>query len=323
MFNKKLLYGAFLYSYGLLLSLPLACSNAYAEGIALQGLSKQSYMAKFLYNEYVKDHTERPAFSAPKGWTYECYSTKNVPVERLSSKKTKSKKVVLQLHGGAYIYGLSNWYRSFAVKQADIAHASQVYLVDYRLAPEHKYPAALEDAIAVYEQLLLDGINPKDIIIMGDSAGGNLALALSLYLRDNNMKQPQCLILMSPWTTMKENLPSRAANYEKDLILGSMGADAQHLKLDYANGEEGNPYVSPLYANLKGLAPMLIQTGSYDLLLDDSRLLAEAAKKYGVIHKLSIYPEVPHVFQVMLPMMLESKNAYSEIEAFVKATRKQ
>ena len=322
MFNKKILRGALLYSYALLLTLPLACSKASAEGIALQGMAKQSYMARYLYKEYVKT-PERPAFSAPKGWTYDVYTIEGVPMERLATKKKRGANVVLQLHGGAYLWGLTDWYRQFAVKQAELTEASEVYLVDYRLAPDYKYPAALEDAVTAYQHILDMGISAKNIIVMGDSAGANLALALALYLREHKMPLPQSLVLMSPWTTMKENLPSRYANYKHDLILGELGADAQKLqsKLTYGEGAEANPYVSPLYADLTALPPMLIQTGSYDMLLDDARFLAEVAKKYKVPCQYTVYPEVPHVFQVMLPTLKESEDAYKEIAEFVKKNK--
>jgi len=318
--KSRLFYAIFLYCYASLMYLPFASSKVYAETVELKGLAKQSYMARYMYKEYVKPHPERPNFSAPVNWLHECFSVEGVPMEKIAPMKPKGKKVVLQLHGGAYIYGITDWYRQLAVKESEMAGRVPVYLVEYRLAPEYRHPAALEDAFTAYSYLLEEGYAPKDIIVLGDSAGANLALALALYLRDKGLEQPKCLLLLSPWTSMDNDLPYRALNYDKDLVLGSIGSDAKNMlsKLTYGKGMEKDPYVSPRYADLTGLPPLLIQAGGYEMLLDDALLLAEAAKKYGVKHKLTVYPEMSHDFQVFLPQMQESVQAFAEMAAFIK-----
>ena len=144
--------------------------------------AKQIYIAdsmKRLIHEHFKVE-----FSAPSGWTYEKFSIGDVNVERLfNPKQKKSSRVVLQLHGGGYIGHLSNWYRDFAIKQAVMTDAREIFMVDYRVAPEHIYPAALDDTEQAYEEILKRGIKSENIIVFGDSAGGNLALALSLRLK--------------------------------------------------------------------------------------------------------------------------------------------
>ena len=281
--------------------------------------AKQIYIAdsmKRLIHEHFKVE-----FSAPSGWTYEKFSIGDVNVERLfNPKQKKSSRVVLQLHGGGYIGHLSNWYRDFAIKQAVMTDAREIFMVDYRVAPEHIYPAALDDTEQAYEEILKRGIKSENIIVFGDSAGGNLALALSLRLMEKNLPQPALLILLSPRTTFENNLPSRTANADRDLILGKINTKMYNAVSNpvYAGQIPLNdPHLSPIYADLKNLPPMLIQIGGYELFVDDGIELLKKATADELKVTLSVYQGMSHDFSVLLPELDESVKSFIEIKNFV------
>ena len=281
--------------------------------------AKQIYIAdsmKRLIHEHFKVE-----FSAPSGWTYEKFSIGDVNVERLfNPKQKKSSRVVLQLHGGGYVGHLSNWYRDFAIKQAVMTDAREIFMVDYRVAPEHVYPAALDDTEQAYEEILKRGIKSENIIVFGDSAGGNLALALSLRLKEKNLPQPALLILLSPRTTFENNLPSRIANADRDLILGKINTKMYNAVSNpvYAGQIPLNdPHLSPIYADLKNLPPMLIQIGGYELFVDDGIELLKKATADELNVTLSVYQGMPHDFSVLLPDLDESVKSFTEIKNFV------
>ncbi|MBO5565994.1 MAG: alpha/beta hydrolase [Succinivibrio sp.] len=256
-------------------------------------------------------------FKAVSGWVQEKWQQNTLPMEKLNRNLHKNGRVILQLHGGGYVLGLNDNYRKFAQKQADSIKADTVYMFDYRHAPQHTYPAALEDAVIAYKKVLADGNNPENIILMGDSAGGNLALVLGVRLRELNLPQPRAMILMSPWTAMND-VPSHLNNQTKDAVLGkNTPLFPEMYKLSYAKGyNSADPKLSPLYADLSGLPPMLIQTGSYELLYSDSVLLNKAADKAGVKNKLSVYNGMPHDFMLVLPELPQTIAAFEEMGAF-------
>lgn len=227
-------------------------------------------------------------------------------------------RVVLQLHGGGYIGAMRNKYRSFAGLYNEIGKGINVFTPDYRVAPEHPYPAALEDAVSAYEWLLHTGCQPEKIVVAGDSAGGGLALALCLYLKDHGMELPEGLILMSPWTDLTAGGESYETNFTRDPLFGNT-RDSMIYNLDYAGDEDpSNPYISPLFGSYEGFPPMLIQVGSIEMLLSDSVSLAKKAKEAGVKVRLSIYEEMFHVFQMAELMLPESKQAWEEAGKFLR-----
>ncbi|MBQ7453529.1 MAG: alpha/beta hydrolase fold domain-containing protein, partial [Selenomonadaceae bacterium] len=192
-----------------------------AHGKILSDAEKAAYISEYMEKFFRGEINS--TFAVPDKWSYEKISVNGVKVERLvNPAQKKSKRVFLQLHGGGYIGGLGDLHRDLAIKQAVLTDAREVYMVDYRLAPKNIYPAALEDAAQAYEELLRRGVDPKNLIVFGDSAGGNLALELSLYLKEKNLPQPALLILASPWTTFETNLPSRSENVDRDKILGKI-----------------------------------------------------------------------------------------------------
>ena len=229
----------------------------------------------------------------------------------------EGREVILQLHGGGYIGRIRNAYRDFAVLYSKLTKDRAVLSVDYRVAPEHVFPAALLDALDAYEWLLKNGYREDQIIVAGDSAGGGLALALCLCLKENGRALPCGIVAMSPWTDMTASGPSYEENFENDPLFGGT-EDSMIYNREYAAGEDlTNPYLSPLFGEYEGFPPMLIQVGSYEMLLSDSVLLAQKAKEAGVKVRLSIYEGMFHVFQ-MAPLTLpECKRAWVEIGHFI------
>lgn len=232
---------------------------------------------------------------------------------------TKNKnKVILQLHGGGYVAPLRNAYRMFAGLYVEVSHGMSVFTVDYRVAPEHPYPAAIEDAFTAYEYLLGLGYQPRQIILAGDSAGGGLALALCHYLKDHGRKLPGGIIAMSPWTDLTASGDSYTANYEKDPLFGNT-KDSLIYNSGYAGDYDKTlPYISPLFGDFAGFPPMLVQVGSYEMLLSDSVDMVEKAKEAGVKVRLSVYDGMFHVFQMAAKMLPESKRAWMEIGKFIE-----
>ena len=302
---------------------PVSAEKAWTlpeHGLYLESGSKQSYLAEKI-DKYFNTKPDAIKFEAPDGWNFETFDVDGVAVECLENPGAGTSRVVFQLHGGGYILPLSDVYRNFAVKQAVLADAAKIYMIDYRLAPDNIYPAALEDAVKAYKEILRRGANPREIIFIGDSAGGNLAVELSIYLRENNLPQPKVLILVSPWTTLETKMPSRKYNETRDLVLGKGSPLFDGVrKPAYAKGLKlKDPRLSPIYADLKKLPPMLIQAGGYELFLDESLALAKKAAADDVKVTLTVYPEMPHDFALILPTLQDSVESFREIRDFVNA----
>ena len=192
----------------------------------------------------------------------------------------------------------------------------RVLNVGYRLAPEFPYPAALEDALNAYRWLLDLGFNPKKIIICGESAGGGLTMATMLKLRELDLPLPAAAVMQSPWVDLRARGKSlkRFYKYEPELAVG-----VKAMARLYANKESlKNPYISPVYADLHNLPPILIQAGGIEVLLDESILLAERAKEAGVDVTIEIYGGMTHVFQSFAETLEESMKAWKSIRDFVK-----
>ena len=231
------------------------------------------------------------------------------------SRKEKPRKdyVILQLHGGGYIGAMRNAYRSFAGLYCEVSKGMSVLTIDYRVAPEYGYPCALEDAVAAYEWLKKSGWRSRQIIVAGDSAGGGLALALCMYLKDHRHKLPGGLVLMSPWTDLTASGPSYEDNYERDPLFGNT-RDSLIYNRDYVGMHNpSHPYISPLFGEYEGFPPMLIQVGEVEMLLSDSVGVAYKAKKNGTRVRLHVYKGMFHLFQMGMMLMPESKAAWAEI----------
>lgn len=261
------------------------------------------------------------SWQAPKTFKYEKLMVGEVPVEHIVPIKKKKDCVILQIHGGGYVVALSDPFRTAAVQYSNIAGGAEVFSLDYRVAPKHHYPAALEDAVKVYKWLLEQGYDNNKIIIVGDSAGGNLTLATTLYLKDHQISLPKAVIAISPWTNAANDFPSVQLNTDKDVILGRNGL-AMGNQIDdpfYFQGADlKEPYVSPVLGDYTGFPNLLIQVGSYEILLDDAVKVAEKARKSGVNVKITIYEGMSHDFQLLIPTLEESKNAWKEIKEFIE-----
>ena len=236
-----------------------------------------------------------------------------VPTEIVRSKSNaRSTGAILFLHGGAFMIGSPVSHRSITGRVARHTNAT-VFVPDYRLAPEHPFPAALDDVLAAYRALLALGHAPERIVIAGDSAGGGLVLSLCLRLRSEGLAQPGSLVLLSPWADLTL---ARLAPVADDALLRAawlnQGAAA------YLQGHPArDPLVSPLLADLAGLPPTLIQAASEEILRDDSRRLAEALSSNGVSVTHREFPYMWHDFQLYAGVVPEATQAVDEIAQFI------
>lgn len=287
---------------------------------AIAALTKENLIGQKFKNGEIRKKIVEPAshWRCPECFTNTVIELAHCQAELLEFEQPNHEKVILQLHGGGYIGGMRHAYRSFAGLYNEVGKRYSVLSVDYRIAPEHVFPAALIDALDSYEWLLQNGYTEEQIIVAGDSAGGGLALALCLALKENGRKLPCGIIAMSPWTDMTASGPSYKENFDKDPLFGGTD-DSMINNREYAGEEDlTNPLLSPLFGDYEGFPPMLIQVGSYEMLLSDSVLLAQKAKEAGVKVRLSIYEGMFHVFQ-MAPLTLpECKRAWVEIGHFIE-----
>ncbi|MEM7552701.1 MAG: alpha/beta hydrolase [Cyanobacteria bacterium P01_A01_bin.84] len=238
-----------------------------------------------------------------------------VTADLISTPASKQNKVILYLHGGGYLVGSRNSYRRLA---SDISEASKakVLLIEYRLAPEHPFPAALDDALIAYKWLIGEGgFSPKNIAVAGDSAGGNLALAMLLALRDMEPKKekslPVATLLISPFTDMQGSGSTIQSKADVDLMVTPELIDAV-VNMYLPNGDTSKPILSPILADLSGLPPMLIHVGNQEILLDDSLRLARKAALDDVSVELKVWKDMIHCFQLFAPILSQGRKAVVE-----------
>jgi acetyl esterase/lipase len=259
---------------------------------------------------------ERLVPPPPRGTTTHHVDAGGVAGDLVSTRASRPDRHLLYLHGGAYAVGSPRLYRHFTWRMADAARA-RVLIVDYRLAPEHPFPAGLDDAVAAWRWLLASGAAPETTAIAGDSAGGGLALATMLRLRDAGLPLPAAAVAMSPWTDLALTGASFRANAKADPML--VAADVPRFAAGYlAGADPRNPYASPLYGDPRGLPPTLIQTGSDEILRDDSVRMAEAMRAAGCAVDLQVWPKMPHTWQLLAPVLPEARAALVEIARFLE-----
>jgi acetyl esterase/lipase len=247
------------------------------------------------------------------GVTREQSSLANVATEWTRS-GLPTRGVIFYCHGGAYMMGSPKLYRGLAARLAAQTQCD-VAAINYRLAPEHRYPSAPDDAIAAYEALVAH-VDPVTIVIAGDSAGGNLALVTLLRARVRGLPLPAAAVLLSPWTDLSGSGASMQSNRKLDPMLPTHRVgDAARLYAGAANLLE--PDVSPLFADFSGLPPLAIHVGSTEILLDDSQRLAKRAAEQGVDVTLTIWDQMPHVFPMFADVLPEGRRAIDGIAAFV------
>lgn len=223
--------------------------------------------------------------------------------------------IIYYLHGGAYTFGSMDTYRDFLGWLVRRTHARALWL-DYRLAPECPFPAAVDDALAGYRWLLEQGADPQRIIFAGDSAGGGLALATMLATRDAGLPLPAGATLLSPWTDLTGESATAKTRAAADPMLRGAGV-ANAGKYYLAGADPRDPLASPLFADLRDLPPLLIHVGDAEVLLDDSRLLAERAQHAGVAVTLRVWPGMFHVFPIFPTLLPEAHAAAQEIASFI------
>ena len=226
-------------------------------------------------------------------------------------------KVVLYLHGGAYVLGSCDSHRHFVSHLARESGIS-VLLPEYRLAPEHPFPAALEDATRAYRRLLDFGYEPGDIVIAGDSAGGGLSAATLLNLREQGLPQPALGCLLSPWLDLAAGGESMQTRRDADPWFSP--EDMPHVSRFYCDESALRwPLVSPVYADPAGLCPVHIQVGDHEILLSDSERLAHNIRHAGGEVELEVWPEMWHVFQAFVLFMPESRMAVRKLADRIRA----
>ncbi len=239
-----------------------------------------------------------------------------VPCEWVSSEQADSHRILLYLHGGGYVFGGLDSHRYLAW-QLSRSSGMKVLLVDYRLAPENQFPAAVEDVTACYRWLLGEGYKPGQIAIGGDSAGGGLALATMVNLKNLGLAQPAGAILLSPWLDLTGSGLSVASNAKADAIL-SPAALHSFARFYLGDLDRKAPLASPLFADLSGLPAILVHVGSTEILLSDAQSLVENIKNTGGEIALDIWPKMPHVFQLFSQRIPEGKVAIEQLGQFIR-----
>ena len=225
--------------------------------------------------------------------------------------------VIFYCHGGGYFVGSPRVYRGMAAQLATLT-GCDVAVIDYRLAPEHTYPAAPDDALLAYRALLARAIEPRSLVIAGDSAGGNLALVTLLRARDRGLPMPAAGVLLSPWTDLTGSGASMRSNARRDPMLPAHRID-DAARMYAPSHEPADPDVSPLFADLTGLPPLSIHVGSTEILLDDSRRLVKQARAHGVDATVKVWSRMPHVFPMFADFIPEGRRALREIQQFIGA----
>jgi epsilon-lactone hydrolase len=249
------------------------------------------------------------------GCTTRALTLSGVPAEMIEHSAAARGKILLYLHGGGYVFGSIQSHRHLVSRFAVAASVDAVHL-DYRLAPEHPYPAQLEDAAKAYKQLLADGYSGGNILVGGESAGGNLAVALSLKLRDEGLSQPAGLYLLSPWLDMATTSESYRTLSSRDPILtaeGNAGTAAAFL-----GNTPDNSYTSPIRADLTGLPPVFIQVGTEEILLSDSTTFASKAALAGNDVRLHVWAEMPHAWPLLAFAIQASLMAIDEAGGWIQ-----
>jgi epsilon-lactone hydrolase len=257
------------------------------------------------------------AYKLPADVSIEPVTANGVKAEWTATPDADRSKAMLYLHGGGYLIGSLDSHRHLAA-EAGRAARCRTLAIDYRLAPEHPFPAAVDDAVAAYRFLLASGVHPGGIIIAGDSAGGGLVVAAMLAIRDAGLAQPACGWAISPWVDMEALGDSMASKAAIDPTVQKAGI--RDMATQYLNGANPRaPLAAPIYADLRGLAPLLIQVGSAETLLDDAIRLAQVAGSADVAVDLQIWPEMIHVWHLYYPDLSAGRRAIAAGGEFVRA----
>jgi monoterpene epsilon-lactone hydrolase len=286
------------------------------------------FIKRFLYNLKAKARYDnlpgaRRAFERGvgklnkpvRGFTYSTVDIGGISAEFIKAANSAPGKILLYFHGGGYAVGSTNTHRAFCSQLAKTS-GTTVLSVNYRLAPENKYPAAIHDGAVVYQWLLKNDYKAKHIALAGDSAGGGVTFGTLAYLRDNNIEMPACAVGFSPWVDLSLSGPSYQTNKDIDCML-ILEAFPIWAKAYLGDADPLSPYASPIFHSMAGFPPMLLQVGSEEMLLDDSRSLAAKAKSDGVDVQLEVYPKMFHVFNAFFRILSEANGANKKAGEFI------
>ena len=256
-------------------------------------------------------------YSLPADLRVEAADANGVAAEWTTTPEAEPSRAVLFLHGGGYVSGSLDSHRHM-IGQAGREAQTRTLSLAYRLAPEHPFPAALEDVMAGYHFLLSQGFDPKRVAVAGESAGGGLAIAMLVSLRDRGVPLPACTWCSSPWVDLEAIGGSMTAKASVDPLIQK--AYLMELAADYLKGGDPRmPLASPLYADLRGLPPMLIQVGSAETLLDDSVRLAGVAGAADVRVRLEVWPDMIHAWHLFYPQLADGRRALAQVGAFIRS----
>ncbi|KAA3659615.1 MAG: alpha/beta hydrolase [Chloroflexi bacterium] len=289
-------------------------------------LRNRHFLHLRLKPDTIDEHTSIPQFRAeaermsramaklPEDIELQPTTIDGMTAEWIYPTNASPEKVILYTHGGGYISGSCTDHRAIVSKMVKSCGVKTLQF-DYRLAPEHPFPAALDDSVKAYCWLLAEGYLPENIVIMGESAGGGLCLALLLAIRDQNLPLPAAGVALSAWTDLK--CTGESYETKAKLCLSPMGSWTVFSSYYVGDNDPGNPGISPLYADLHGLPPLLIITGDDEVLRDDSIRFAEKAQQTGVDATLRVSEGMVHCYPLMAPMFPEATAAMSEISTFI------
>jgi acetyl esterase/lipase len=239
-----------------------------------------------------------------------------VRAEWITAPGAAADRSILYLHGGGYVLGSIHSHRDMCERLSRAAQA-RVLALDYRLAPENPFPAAVEDATTAYRWLLKQGLDPRRIAIAGDSAGGGLTFATLLALKGAGDPMPACATPLSPWVDLEGLGDSMTTKASEDPMVHKPLV-AEMAKTYVPSGDVRNPLAAPLYGDLRGLPPLLIQVGARETLLDDAVRIADKAKKAGVEVEVEVWPGQIHVWQIFASRLDEGEQAIQKLGAFIR-----
>ena len=279
--------------------------------------SMKKRLASFNDAEEVRGLTNTPSSAPPDDIGVQAVDAAGVTAEWIESRDAKPHKVILYLHGGGYVFGGLDSHREIAWRLAKQT-GQRVLLLDYRLAPEHQFPAPVDDAYAAYCWLLGEGYSAENLIVAGDSAGGGLAIALALKLKDEGVQLASALVLMSPWADLTLSGATIDANDASDVML-SRGALQRFADIYLGDQDAAHPYASPLFGDLSGLPRTYVIVGDGEVLRSDSDRLAKGIEAAGGEISLKVWPGMMHVFPVAARLIPEGRQAIQDIGHFIES----
>jgi len=260
---------------------------------------------------------EAVAFKVVDDVRVEAVTVAGRSAEWLRAPGVQAGRAILYLHGGGYVIGSINTHRALAGEVSRAAQAA-VLLIEYRLAPEHPFPAAVEDGVAAYRWLLTQGVSPQQAAIAGDSAGGGLTVAALLSARDQGVPMPGAAVCISPWSDLTCSNASYQTQAAADPMV-ALGGITQMAQLYLQGHDPKHPLASPNYADLHGLPPLLIQVGSDEVLLDDAIILDAHARAAHVQSTLEVWEGMVHVWHAFHPMLPEGRQGIARVGEYVRA----